>query len=133
MSNKINKQEAQINSLQNQNDQLRGLLDPTLLVDAISQAVTTSLKVNSKLVNKGCVGNNGTRFINKSYLGKPQPSQLASGAERSLNPDPECLYCKDTCHLKENCINLNHQLAQEQSMSEQIITAPNTHASHLET
>ena len=34
--NKINKQEAQINSLQNQNTQLKGLLDPTLLVDVIS-------------------------------------------------------------------------------------------------
>ena len=51
--NKIYKQEAQINSLQNQNDQLRGLLDLKLMVNVISQAVTTSLKVNSQPVSKG--------------------------------------------------------------------------------
>ena len=57
--NKINKQEAQINSLQNQNEQLRGLLDPMLLVSAISQSVTTSLKMNSQPVSKGGVGTDG--------------------------------------------------------------------------
>ena len=45
--NKINKQEAQMNSLLSQNEELRGLLDPRLLVNTISQAGTTSLKVNS--------------------------------------------------------------------------------------
>ena len=43
--NKINMQEAQIRSMQTQNQQLQGLLDPKLLVSAISQAVTTSLKL----------------------------------------------------------------------------------------
>ena len=43
--NKINMQEAQIKSLQTQNQQLQGLLDPKSLVNAISQAVTTSLKM----------------------------------------------------------------------------------------
>ena len=44
---KINWQEAQITSLQNQNKQLQGLLVPKLLVNAISQEVTTSLKLGS--------------------------------------------------------------------------------------
>ena len=39
----INKQKAQINNLHEQNKQLKGLLDLKVLVDAISQAVTTSL------------------------------------------------------------------------------------------
>ena len=69
--NKIDKQEAQINSLQSQNEQLRGLLDPMLMVSAISQAVATSLKLNSQRVNKGGTGNNGTGYISKPYLGKP--------------------------------------------------------------
>ena len=111
--NKINKQKAQINSLQNENKQLGGLLDHKLLVSAISQAVTTSLKVNSQPVNEGGSGNNGTGYISKPYLGKPWPSQLAPGADRSLNPDLEYQYCKDTGHLKENCIIVNCQLAQE--------------------
>ena len=45
--NKINKQEAQLSSLQNQNNQLKGFLDPKLLVDAISQPVTTGLRITS--------------------------------------------------------------------------------------
>ena len=69
--NKINKQDPQISCLQNQNEQKRGLLDPILLVDAIIQAVTTSLKVNSQPVNKDSSGNNGTRYISRPYLGKP--------------------------------------------------------------
>ena len=79
--NKINNQGTQINSLQIQNDQLRGLLDPTLLVDAISQAVTTSLKMNFQPVSKGGAGMNVTAYVSKPYLGKPQPSQLAPGAD----------------------------------------------------
>ena len=45
--NKINQQEAQISSLQDQNIQLKGFLDPKVLVNAISQAVNTSLKLSS--------------------------------------------------------------------------------------
>ena len=61
--NKIYKQEAQINSLQNQNDQLRGLLHPKLLVNIINQAVTTSLKVNSQPASKGGARTNGTCIL----------------------------------------------------------------------
>ena len=43
--NKINKQGAQISSLQDQNTQLKGCLYPELLVDAISHAVNTGLKL----------------------------------------------------------------------------------------
>ena len=75
LQNKINNQETQINILQNQNEQLRGLLNTfKLLVDAISQAVTTSLKVNSQHVNKGGAETNGTGYVSESYLGKPQAS-----------------------------------------------------------
>ena len=114
--NKINKQEAQINSLQNQNNQLRGLLDSELLVNAISLAVTTSLKVNSQPMSKGGAGTNGTRYVSKPYLGKPWPSHLAAGADKSLNSDLEFWYCMNSGHLKDNCIKLNCQPAQEQKL-----------------
>ena len=117
--NNIDKQEAQINSLQSQNKQLRGLLDPQLLVYTFSQTVTTSLKVTSQLGNKGGAGNNGTRYISRPYLGKPEPSQLIPGANGSINPDLDSWHCKDTGHLKENCIKLNCGLGQEQRKSEQ--------------
>ena len=63
-------QEAQINSLQNKNEQLRGLLEPKLLINDISQAVTASLKVNSQPVNKGGAGTSETGYVSKPYLGK---------------------------------------------------------------
>ena len=128
---KLNKQEAQIYTLQNQNTQLKGLLDPTLLVDVITQAVTTSLKISSQSISKGGAGTTRTGYVSKPYFGKPQPSQLAPGADESLNPDLDCWYCKDTSHLKENCIKLNHQLAQEQKKTDPNNTAPTSYASKL--
>ena len=116
--NKITKQETQIKSLQNQNQQLQSLLDPKLLVNVVSQAVTISLKLGSQLTHKGSTNSNGTGFVSKPYLGKSRPSQLAPGADRSLNLELECQYCKDTGHLKENCIKLNHWLVMEQRLDQ---------------
>ena len=87
---KINMQEAHIKSLQTQNQQLQGLLDPKSLVNAISQAVTTSLKMGSQPTVKGGMENKGAGFSSKPYLGKPRPLQLAPGADGSLNPKLEC-------------------------------------------
>ena len=83
-------QEAQIKSLQTQDQQLQGLLDPKLLVNAISQAVTSSLKMGLQPTNKGGIEAKGVSFISKPYLGKPRPSQLAPGVDGSLNPELEC-------------------------------------------
>ena len=99
-----------------------------MLVNAISQAVTTGLKLISQPTYKGGAGTNGTEFASKPYLGKPQPSQLAPGADGSLTLDLECQYWKDTSHLKDNCIKLNHQLAMEQKKLDPNV-APTTHAS----
>ena len=108
-------QEAQIKSLQTQNQQLQGLLNPKSLVSTTSQAVTTSLKLGSQLTSKGGIdAAKGAGFISKPYLGKPRPSQLAPSADGSLNPELECWYCKDTGNLKDNSIKLNHWLANEQ-------------------
>ena len=128
MTSKINHWEVQISSLHEQTKQLKGLLDPQILVNAIIWAVTTGLKINFQLTSIGGAASNGTRFVSKQYLGKPIPSQVVPGADRSLNLDLECQYCKDTSHLKDNCIKLNHRLAMEQNKLGQN-TAPNTHAS----
>ena len=80
-------QEAQIKSLQTQKKQLQGLLDPKWLVNAISQAVTTSLKLGSQPTNKGGIDAKGAGFISKPYLGKPRPSHLAPTTDGSLNPE----------------------------------------------
>ena len=83
-------EEAQIKSMQTQNQQLQGFLDLKLLVNAISQAVTTSLKMGLQLTNKGGIDAKGSGFISKPYLGKPRPSQLAQDVDGSLNPELEC-------------------------------------------
>ena len=107
----ISWQEAKIKSLHAQTKQLQGLLDPKSLVSAISQAVTTSLKLGSQPTTKDGTDSKETGFVSKSYLGKPRPSQLAPSADGSLNPELECQYCKNSGHLKDNCIKLKHQLA----------------------
>ena len=122
LQNKINQQETQIKNMQTQTQQLQGLLDPKSLVSVISETVTTSLKLGLQLTTKGGVDVKETGFVSKPYLGKPRPSQLAPGMDGSLNPELECWYCKDTGHLKDNCIKLNCWLANDQKV------ASNTHA-----
>ena len=122
--NKINWQEVQITSLQNQNKQLQGLLDSKQLVNVISQAVTTGLKLCSQPPNKGGANSNGTGFVSKPYLGKSRPSQLTPGAHGSLDLDFGCQYCKIIGHLKENCIKLNCWLVMEQRSGQKV--SPNT-------
>ena len=54
-----------------------------------------------------------TSFIGKPFLVRPRMSQLPPWVNSSLNPEPFCQYCKDSVHLKENCIQLNRKLARE--------------------
>ena len=78
------------------------MLDPKLLIDALSQAVSSSLKIGSKSSKTGCgqwSGNSG--FVSKPYLEKPHPSQLAPEADGWLNTNMEFQYCKDTGHLRK--------------------------------
>ena len=52
-------------------------------------------------------------YTGKPYLGKPRHPQLTPGLDGSLDPELSWQYCKDTGHLKENCIKLNRRLALE--------------------
>ena len=99
---KINQQASQISSLEAQNKKLGQLLEPKFLVETITQAVASSLKM-SKTTNPD---SSPSGFISKPYLGKPHPSQLAPKLDGSLDPSLTCQYCKDTSHLKENCVKL---------------------------
>ena len=100
--NKINQQASHISSLEAQNKKLGQLLEPKFLVETITQAVASSLKMD-KTTNPD---SSPSGFISKPYLGKPHPSQLAPGVDGSLDPSLTCWYCKDTGHLKENCVKL---------------------------
>ena len=83
-------------------------------------------------MTKGGVDVKGTGFISKPYLGKPRPSQLAPHMDGSLNPELECWYCKDTGHLKDNCIKHNCQLANNQKVASNT-NAPNSNNNKWQT
>ena len=104
---KIEQQALQINSLEAQNKKLWQLLEPKFLVETITKAVASNL-------NMGKANNTESSpsgFVGKPYLGRPHPSQLSPRVDSSLDPLLTCQYCKDTRHLKENCIKLTQQLA----------------------
>ena len=100
--NRVNQQASHISSLEAQNQKLSQLLEPKFLVETITQTVASSLNIgrNTKPENALC------GYTSKSYLGKPHPPQLAPGVDGSLDPVLTCWYCKDTGHLKENCVKL---------------------------
>ena len=104
---KIKQQASQISSLQAQNKKLGQLLEPKFLVETITRAVASNM-------NKGKTNtteSSPSGFTSKPYLGRPRPSQLAPGVDGSLDPSLTCRYCKDTGHLKENCVKLTQCLA----------------------
>ena len=105
----INQQGTHISSLETQNQKLSQFLEPVLLVDAITQAVASNLNIG-----KNTKPDSSFRFyIGKLYFGKPCPPQLAPGVDVSLNTALTCQHCKDTGHIKDNCVKLNWQLALE--------------------
>ena len=109
--NKIDQQASKISSLEAQNQKLTQLLEPKFLVDTITQAATSSLNISGGNKPQKNVKNGTSGYTGKPYLGKPRPPQLTLGVDGSLNPELSCQYCKDTGHLKENCVKLNRRLA----------------------
>ena len=106
---RIDQQATKISSLEAQNQKLAQLLEPKFLVETIMKAVASNLNIS--IDEKSAQNESG--YTSKPYLGKPRPSKLAPGIDGSLDPELSCRYCKDTSHLKENCIKLNRRLALE--------------------
>ena len=117
--NKINQQRSRISSLEAQNQ----LFKPKILINAITQAVASNLNISTG--NKPNGSNSGLGYISKPYLRKPQSPQLTLAIDGSLNPELTCWHCKDTGHLKENCIKLNQWLALEQTDVEKKMASNN--------
>ena len=107
---RIDQQVAKIRSLEAQNKKLAQLLEPKFLVETITKAVASNLNIN---VNIKPQQGEASGYTGRPYLGKPRPLKLALGIDGSLNPELSCRYCKDTSHLKENCVKLNRRLAFE--------------------
>ena len=119
--NKIDQQASKISSLEVQNQKLTQLLEPKFLVNTITQAVASSLNINGNKPQKSDT-NGVSGYTREPYLGKPRPLQLALGVDGSLDPELSCQYCKDTGHLKENCIKLNRRLALENTQPDWLPT-----------
>ena len=113
---KIDQQAMKISSLEAQNQKLAQLLEPKFLVEIITKAVASNVNINTDKKS----AQSESSYTGKPYLGKPRPSKLALGIDGSLDPELSCWYCKDTGHLKENCIKLNRRLAWENKQSDRL-------------
>ena len=111
--NHIDQQATKISSLEAQNLKLTQLLEPKFLVDTITEAVASNLNISGGNKPQKSEDNNTSGYTGKPYLGKPRPPKLTLGIDGSLDPELSCWYCKDTGHLKENCVKLNRRLAWE--------------------
>ena len=119
--NKIDQQAAKISSLEALNQKLAQLLEPKFLVETIAKAVASNLNIN---MDKKSQQGETSGYTSRPYLGKPRPLKLALGIDGSLNPELSCWYCKDTSHLKENCIKLNRRLALENKQPDWLPNKP---------
>ena len=115
--NRIDQQAAKISSLEAQNQKLGQLLEPKFLVETITKAVAINLNIN---VGNKPQQSEASGYTGRPCLGKPRPSKLAPGIDGSLDPELSCWNCKDTGHLKENCIKLNRRLAFENKQPDQL-------------
>ena len=94
------------------------LLEPKFLVETITKAMACNLNIN--MDKKSSQNEQPSDYTSRPYLGKPRPLKLALGIDGSLNPELSCQYCKDTGHLKENCIKLNRRLALENKQPDRL-------------
>ena len=63
----------------------------------------------------------GTQYKGTSnYVGRQQQPQVACGANGMLEPNTTCYYCKDTGHMKDNCIWLNNKIVHKLQAQEQV-------------
>ena len=116
---KINAQAAEISTMKTElnkalqeNKQLKSVFSPEKLLEAMTKVVS------AMTVQDHPTSSRGTQYQEaSSYIGRPMQPQLACGANGTLQPSVTCFYCKDTGHIKDNCVQLNnkitHELAQE--------------------
>ena len=129
---KIDAQAAEITTVKTEqnkaleeNKKLKSLFSPGKMVEAMSKVVSAMTMQGHLKSTKG------TQYQGASnYVGRPRQPQLACGANGTLQPSITCFYCKDTGHIKDNCVQLNnkitHELAQEQVIGKKATYKPGT-------
>ena len=97
-------------------------LDPTKMVEAVTNAVTSSYQKGYQRSNPFTKSTNPFQATSQSqpstssqygrpYLGQPGEPQLTPGADGNLNPALSCKYCKDTGHEVGNCAKVKRKEA----------------------
>ena len=110
-------------------------LDPTKMVEAVTQAVASSYQKGYQKTNPFVKSNNPFRATNQSqpstssqygrpYLGQLREPQLTPGEDGNLNPALSCKYCKDTGHEVGNCTKVKHKEALKASAAAQSAPKP---------
>ena len=99
---------AKMNKALQENKNLKGLFNLEKMVEAMIKAVSAmTVKEHPKT-------SQGAQYKGTSnYVGRQQQLQLACGFNGTLEPNTTCYYCKDTRHMKDNCIQPNNKLAHE--------------------
>ena len=117
---------TELNKVLEENKKLKSLFSPEKMVEGMSKAV-------SAMTMQGCLKTSkGTQYQGASnYVGRSRQPQLAFGANGTLQPDSTCFYCKDTGHIKNNCVWLNNKIvqelwAQEQATAKKATSKPGT-------
>ena len=116
----------ELNNALQENKRLKSLFSPEKMVEAMTKVVSAMTMQSHQTLSRG------TQYQGaSSYIGRPRQPQLAYGADGTLQPSVTCFYCKDTRHVKDNCVQLNnkiaHELAQEQVTTlGKAITKPGT-------
>ena len=105
---------AKLNKALEENKKLKDLFSPEKMIEAMT-------KVVSAMTVQGCPKTSkGTQYQGASnYIGREQQPQFACGANGMLQPGVTCFYCKDTGHIKNNCVQLNNKIMQELQALEQ--------------
>ena len=95
---------------------LREMLNPQNFIKNVGHVICCLQLEQSAVIQPNptmVAGQDTATFIGKPFLQKPRHSLLSSGGDRSVNPELFCQHCKDTGHVKENCMLLNRRLAKE--------------------
>ena len=113
LQSKINAQTArspsmktELNKTLQKNKRFKSLFSPGKMVEAISKAVSAMTMQGHPKSSKG------TQYQGASnYKGREQQLQLVHGADGTLQTSVTCFYCKDTRHIKNNCVWPNNKIA----------------------
>ena len=113
---KIATMKIELNKALQENKRLKSFFSPEKMVEAMMKAV-------SAMTMQSCpTSSRGTQYQGaSSYIGRLRQPQLACGANGTWQPSVTCFYCKDTGHVKDNCVQLNNKIACELAQ-EQVTT-----------